>query len=114
MISADTIAALEARGLEYILGVRERNTKEVRDVVLADPAPFVPLTINKRRKNIEYESKAVTSAGRRYIVCRNQQEAKKDAAARAAIIASLERQLKKGDKALRRQRRLSPFSGDHR
>ena len=34
MISAETIAALEARGLLYILGVRERTDKLVRDVVL--------------------------------------------------------------------------------
>jgi hypothetical protein len=39
-------------------------------------------------------------AGRRYIVCRNYQEAEKDAADRAAILAALERQLAKGDKAL--------------
>ena len=39
-------------------------------------------------------------AGRRYIVCRNREEMKKDAAARAAILAALERQLKKGDKTL--------------
>ena len=42
----------------------------------------------------------MTLAGRRYIVCRNHEEAKKDAADRAAILAALERQLKKGDKAL--------------
>jgi Transposase DDE domain len=100
MISAETIAELEARGLLYILGVRERTDKLVRELVLDDPMPFVPLTITKRRKNIDYETKAVTLAGRRYIVCRNHEEAKKDAADRAAIIASLERQLKKGDKAL--------------
>src|SRR5208282_94299 len=46
------------------------------------------------------EAKAVTLAGRRYIVCRNREEMKKDAAARAAILAALERQLKKGDKSL--------------
>ena len=34
MISAETIAALEERGLLYILGVRERTDKLVRDVVL--------------------------------------------------------------------------------
>src|SRR5206468_7439113 len=51
-------------------------------------------------KNVDYEAKAVTLAGRRYIVCRNHGEAKKDAADRAAILAALERQLKKGDKAL--------------
>ena len=43
MISAATIAALEARQLDYILGVRERTDKLVRTVVPADTAPFVPL-----------------------------------------------------------------------
>ena len=42
----------------------------------------------------------MTLAGRRYIVCRNHQEAEKDAADRASIVAALERQLAKGDKAL--------------
>ena len=100
MISAETIAELEARGLLYILGVRERTDKLVRELVLDDPAPFVPLVLTKRKKDIEYEAKAVALAGRRYIVCRNREEMKKDAAARAAILAALERQLKKGDKSL--------------
>src|SRR5919199_5759219 len=43
MISADTIAALEERGLEYILGVRERSTREVGEQVLPDDGAFVPL-----------------------------------------------------------------------
>src|ERR1700683_2150586 len=43
MISAETIAGLEERGLEYILGVRERSSKEVYDVVLKDPKPSIPL-----------------------------------------------------------------------
>jgi len=47
----------------------------VRDLVLDDPAPFVPLTTSKRRKSVNYEAKAVTLAGRRYIVCRNHDEA---------------------------------------
>lgn len=100
MISAETIAELEARGLLYILGVRERTDKLVRDLVLDDPAPFVPLVVARRGKEIDYEAKAVMCAGRRYIVCRNHEEMKKDAAARAAILAGLERQLKKGDKSL--------------
>ena len=100
MISAETIAELEARGLLYILGVRERTDKLVRDLVLDDCAPFVPLTLTKRDKEIDYEAKAVTLAGRRYIVCRNLEEMKKDAAARASILAALEQQLKKGDKSL--------------
>jgi hypothetical protein len=100
MISAETIAELEARGLFYILGVRERSDKLVRELVLDDPAPFIPFTIVKRDKDIDYEAKAVALAGRRYIVCRNREEMKKDAAARAAILAALERQLTKGDKSL--------------
>jgi hypothetical protein len=40
----------------------------------------------------------VKLAGRRYIVCRNHQEAVKDAADRAAIVAAL--QLARGDEAL--------------
>src|SRR5262245_34623526 len=46
------------------------------------------------------QAKTVMLAGRRYIVCRNHQEAEKDAADRASIVAALERQLAKGDKAL--------------
>ena len=45
MISAQTIAALEQRKLEYILGVRERSTAEVRSTVIDDQTPFVPLVV---------------------------------------------------------------------
>jgi Transposase DDE domain len=100
MITAETVAELEARRLLYILGVRERSDKLVRELVLGDPAPFVPLVMTKRGKEIEYEAKTVSVAGRRYIVCRNHAEAAKDAADRASILAALERQLAKGDKAL--------------
>jgi Transposase DDE domain len=100
MISTETIAALEARDLLYILGVRERTDKLVRDVVLDDTAAFVPLIIERRGSDTDYGAKAVTLGGTRYIVCINHQEAAKDAAERTAILAALERQLKRGDKAL--------------
>jgi hypothetical protein len=100
LISADTLAELEARRLLYILGVRERSDKLVRELVLKDAGPLLPLMMSKRAKQVDYEAKAVLLAGRRYIVCRNRQEAEKDAADRAAIVAALERQLAKGDKAL--------------
>ncbi len=116
-IVVDAVAAGEARGLLYILGVRERTDKLVRELVLDDPAPFIPLVLTKRKKDIDYEAKAVTLAGRRYIVCRNRDEMKKDAAARAAILAALERQLKKGDKSLvgnkGYRRFLATSGGDH-
>src|ERR1700740_2622948 len=79
MISAEAMAELEARRLLYILGVRERSDKLVRELVLEDRAPFLPPGMSKRAKKIDYEAKTVTLAGRRYIVCCNHQEAEKDA-----------------------------------
>ena len=100
MISAETIAELEARKLLYVLGVRERTDKLVRELVLDDPAPFVPFVVMKSGSEVDYEAKAMKLAGRRYIVCRNLDQMKKDAADRATVVAALERQLKKGDKSL--------------
>lgn len=110
MIAADTIAELEARNLDYILGVRERATKEVRGVI-ADPAAWVPLSILKAadRGTTDLLVKEVIRCGvgadgkpwrRRYIVCRNDAEARKDAARRAAILTALEAALRRGDKSL--------------
>jgi hypothetical protein len=78
----------------------ERSDKLVRELVLDDPAPFVPFVLMKERRDVDYEAKAVKLAGRRYIVCRNLDEMKEDAANRATIVAALEKQLKKGDKSL--------------
>src|SRR5271167_253536 len=44
MVSAKTIATLEANGIEHIPGVRERRSVEVA-AVLADTTPFVSMTI---------------------------------------------------------------------
>ena len=101
MICAETIAALEARGLEYVLGARERTDSWVRTVVLADQRPFTPLCIPRTGgEETQLFVKEVKAEGRRYIVCRNEAEAAKDAADRQAIVAALDQQLKRGDKAL--------------
>jgi hypothetical protein len=101
MISAPTIAALEERGLEYVLGTRERTDSLVRTVVLADEKPFTPLCIPRAgNEETQLFVKEVTVEGRRYIVARNEAEAAQDAADRQAIVAALDQQLKRGDKAL--------------
>jgi hypothetical protein len=100
MISAATIAALEARELEYILGARERSSAVVCEIVLNDEAPFTPLLIERARGQTQLFIKEVALAGQRYIICRNEAEAEKQRADRQAIVAGLEKQLKKGDKAL--------------
>ena len=108
MISAETINELEALGLEYILGARERSDGEVRKVVLADDAPMVPLVVTRARGGetaLEVKQVVVGDWGpgckpRRYVVCFNPEEAKRDAAVREAILDSLRHKLKAGDKQL--------------
>jgi len=102
MVSQATKKALEAMGWLYILGARMRNEKEVRDVVLADISPFVEIT--GARKNSKDPSplkvKEVRVEDRRYVVCLNEEEARKDRHDREAILASLSDALKRGDKTL--------------
>ena len=100
MISADTIATLEKQGMEYILGARERSTSVIRDIVLNDTAPMVPLVLDRQRGETQLWAKEVKVGKDRYIVNLNEAEARKDKADRQAIIDGLQSQLKKGDKAL--------------
>jgi len=108
MISAETIAELDARGIDYILGARERSDGEVREVVLADCKPMVPLVIPRARGRetaIEVKEVIVGDWGpqakpRRYVVCFNSEQAQRDAAARTAILDSLQTKLQQGDKQL--------------
>jgi hypothetical protein len=100
MISAATIAALEARKIDYILGARERSSKEVRESVLHDDGAAVPLTIPRQKGETDLAVKEVKVEGRRYIVCRNEEEARKDAETRATLLAGLQRKLAGGAKGL--------------
>jgi hypothetical protein len=100
MISAETIAALEARKIDYILGARERSSKEVRETVLHDDGAAVPLTIPRQKGETDLTVKEVKVEGRRYIVCRNEEEARKDAETRATVLAGLQRKLAGGAKGL--------------
>jgi hypothetical protein len=104
MISKETIAALEEkqRGWQYILGARMRSQNEVKDEVLARAGRY--RVVHPKREASDAPSpldvKEVWVEDRRYIVCRNPDEARKDAADREAIVAALREQLRQGDKAL--------------
>ena len=104
LISKATIAELEdqKRGWQYILGARMRAQNEVKDEVLARAGRY--RVVHPKREESDAPSpldvKEVWVEDRRYIVCRNSDEARKDAADREAIVASLREQLKQGDKAL--------------
>ena len=100
MISAATIAALEERKLEYILGARERSSAVVRRLVLEDEAPLTPLLVERVRGETQLFVKEVKVGAARYVLCRNQAEAERERHERQAIVAGLAKQLARGDKAL--------------
>lgn len=93
MVSGQTIEKLEAEGMEYILGARMRRQKEVREEVLSRAGRYRQVAENLRVKEVWIE-------GRRYVVCHNPEEAKKDAADREAIIQSLEDKLQEAPGSL--------------
>ena len=100
MISKKQVAAIKARGWRYILGARPRATKEVGEVVLGDEAPFGEIEVERQRpRPMKLEVKEVVvgkdeeGPGRRYIVCRNPEQAVRDAAKRAGILEKLEGKL---------------------
>jgi transposase len=98
MISKDVIKKFQEKKIEYILGVRMRNQKEVRDDVLGRPGRYHEIPPEEKHNPLKV--KEVIHKGARYIVCCNEEQAKKDAHAREAILASLEEKLRKGAKSL--------------
>jgi len=85
MIAKDTLKLLAGHAtapFDYVLGCRMRRQKEVREEVLARAGPF-------ERVSDTLEVLEARVGERRYVVCLNREEARKDAAAREAILAKL-------------------------
>lgn len=103
-VSEDNIAALEKMNppVHYVIGVRMRRCKEIGDVVLKSRARWQEVTPErvKAKDPAPLKVKEVEVAGRRYVVCLNEEEKRKDAHDREAIVAALRKALKGGDKSL--------------
>jgi hypothetical protein len=104
MISADTIATLETPecNIPYILGARMRRVKEVSEEVLSRGGRYHEVHPEgvSSKSPAPLAVKEVLVEGRRYIVCRNSKQERKDAAARQAMIAALEERIKTNPKGL--------------
>lgn len=106
MISQKTLKALEERKLEYILGARMRKQKEVTEAVLTRAGRYHEVTPERRHKKDRSPLKvkevwvADEKSERRYVICRNEEEARKDAHDREAIVTSLREALRRGEKSL--------------
>jgi transposase len=102
MISDATVREFEGEGVSYILGVRMRKQKAVREEVLSRGGRYeeVHPKGTHRKAPSPLKVKEVHHQGARYIICLNEDQAKKDATDREAIVASLKDNLKRGDKSL--------------
>lgn len=104
MISKETIAQLQdkQRNVRFILGARLRNVKEIYENVLSRGGRYreVHPPRGKSSDRSPLKVKEVCVDKRRYVVCLNEEEARKDHAEREAIVAGLREQLKRGDKSL--------------
>jgi transposase len=102
MISEQTILDLDKRGWFYILGARMRSQAEVRDEVVSRAGRYEVVVAKgpSKKDPSPLKVKQVMIWDRRYVVCINEDQAKKDAGDREAILAGLRGQLKKGAKSL--------------
>jgi len=89
MVSQQNIAYLESSHWDYILGVRLRRLKRVREQVLQDSSPFQEIEHN-------LQVKEVWCGEERFVVCFNPQEAARDRQAREQMLAQLSEQLQRG------------------
>jgi hypothetical protein len=104
MISRETLAELEKpeRKWQYILGARMRSQNEVKDDVLSRGGRYRvvhPQGVHHKDPS-PLKVKEVWVEECRYVVCLNEDEARKDAADREAIVDALRKKLRQGDKSL--------------
>jgi transposase len=102
MISAENIKELDQRVIPYIFGARMRKVKEIREDVLSYPGRYKEIrpegALSKDPAPLKV--KEVVLNGKRYIVCLNPKQARKDARDRQAIIDSLQEKIKSNPKSL--------------
>lgn len=101
MVGKKMIDFLESSesSFSYVLGVRMRKVKAVREEVLSRGGRYHEVRSGDDG-HAPLKVKAVRLRGRRYVVCLNEAQARKDRHDRQAIVDSLRKQLKQGDKSL--------------
>jgi Transposase DDE domain len=103
MISEKNIAELQRdKTVSYILGVRMRRQKEVSEEVLGRGGRYEEVHPKGAHSKAlsPLRVKEVMVGDVRYIICLNEDQAKKDAADLELIISSLRDKLKSGEKSL--------------
>jgi transposase len=118
MISSETLKELEQRKIPYILGARMRRVKEIREEVLSRGGRFreVRPEGESSQDPSPLQVKEVWVKDRRYVVCLNPREARKDEQDRQILLEALKEKLKRDPKALignRGYRKYLKIDRDH-
>lgn len=104
MIKKKTMQELDSAKppVRYILGVRMRRQKEVSEKVLMQRGAWQEIHGERKwsKDPAPLKIREVVLEERRYVVCLNEEERRKDAHDRQAILAHLRDKLKQGDKSL--------------
>jgi len=102
MISQSTVETMEARGLNYILGVRMRRVNHVKREVLSRAGRYQEVVpeIKLSKAPAPLKVKEVMHNDTRYIVCLNPRQSRKDKADRDMIVESLRDRIKSGAKTM--------------
>jgi transposase len=102
MISAKNVRELDEREIPYIFGARMRKVKQIREDVLSHPGRYKEVRPEGylSKDPAPLKVKEVVLSDKRYVVCFNPKQARKDARDRQAIIDSLEEKIKTSPKSL--------------
>ena len=102
MISEQTMAWLEKEKILYILGARMRRVREINEDVLSRAGRYreVYPEGGSPKEPSPLKVKEVMIEQRRYIVCLNERQARKDAADRRAILEALQEKIRSNPKSL--------------
>lgn len=86
MVSQDNLKHLQGQGYDYLVGVKLRQLLEVREKVLCQPGAY-------RLVEDNLQVKEVLLGDKRYIICLNPEERKRDRHIRDDLVAGLEKEL---------------------
>ena len=102
MTCQETIKNLEGREWQYILGARLRSVQEVKREVLSRAGRYREVYPGRKKSKdpAPLKVKQVMVKDHRYVVCFNPEQARYDAMTRKAIVESLQKQLRRGEKSL--------------
>ena len=102
MFSASTVQDLNEKNLLYILGTRMRKVNRIKQDILTRGGRFKEVYPERTSSKgpAPLKVKEIWQEGKRYIVCFNPKQARKDAVAREAIIEALKEKIAQGPKAM--------------